>query len=536
MTTVRELVTRIAFDVDQAKIDKVNKSVNTLKNRLNKVSDFAFSAGKSLTMFATVPIAALGGFLIKAASDAEETASKFSVVFQDVSNEAQEVARNLEMNYGLSSTASKQLLSDTGDLLTGFGFTGKAALDVSKQVNELAVDLASFTNYAGGAAGASRALTKGLLGERESMKLLGISINEEDLKAKMLELTKQGLTFETERQAKAYATLLLAQKQSKNAIGDFARTQDSFANSMRILKARIDNTAISLGNLILPDATKFVRTLIGLVDKFNGLSDGTKQTILTILGVIAVLGPLLLTIALLSKGIVYMITLWQAFAKVIIFIRALSFSSILLTIVTALKSLTWASIAAQLSFLLIPIAIGLVIYILYKLIDVWGKFSLLDISFLDFIIEGLKGISIWLANVWDGIMDFFGLGDQKMKNTLTTEEILRSNDQREPLTPISSIMSDEVSANQNALRMANLRDSGTFNELMQPRANNITPIPQGALSTNNNVNVKSDIIVNVPPGTSQQQADFLKQAARQSFSQEYERELQTVLYNNTQME
>ena len=244
---------------DELKVNIIGDASN-LKGALDEssigVAKFAEkvgSVGKSMAVVG-LAVTAVSVGLIKMASDAEETASKFAVVYQDVSEAAAESAKNLSENFGLSSVAAKQLLGDTGDLLTGFGFTGKAALDLSTKVNELAVDLASFTNYSGGAEGASRALTKALLGERESVKSLGISIMEVDVQAKILELTQQGLTFETERQAKAIATLTLMQEQSKNAIGDFARTSESFANQMRILKARVSDLGVALNYyLLLPN-------------------------------------------------------------------------------------------------------------------------------------------------------------------------------------------------------------------------------------------------------------------------------------------
>jgi len=249
------------------------------------------SIGKTATIVGGA-ISAISIGLVKAASDAEETANKFAVVFKDVSEAAEKSAKNLRDNFGLSSRAAKQLLSDTGDLLTGFGFTGDAALDLSTKVNELAVDLASFTNYSGGAEGASAALTKALLGERESVKSLGISILETDVQAKVLEMTKKGLTFETERQAKAYATLLIAQEQSKNAMGDFARTQDSFANQSRVLKARLDDVVVTLGNALLPIANELIGTVTEIVQNVSKWIEENKTLVTWIVKIIATLGAL----------------------------------------------------------------------------------------------------------------------------------------------------------------------------------------------------------------------------------------------------
>ena len=262
-TTTDKMLLQMVVDNKKA-IKAINK-VDTASKNIDKNSQGFFKRMKAgwLLIGGLLTGVVIGGFrkLINAASDAQETVSKFNTVFKSVAKEADNVAQNLASNFGLSGIAAKKLLSDTGDLLTGFGFTGKAALDLSKEVNELAVDLASFTNFSGGAEGASAALTKALLGERESVKSLGISILDTDVKARVLKNTQDGLTFATERQAKAYATLQIAQDQSKNAQGDFARTSKQFANQMRILSGNFENLAVSMGTKLLPLFAPFISSL-----------------------------------------------------------------------------------------------------------------------------------------------------------------------------------------------------------------------------------------------------------------------------------
>ncbi len=180
--------------------------------------------------------------MIKAAVDAEETRDMFDAVFSDISRKANETSANLAKNYGLARTESKLLLADTADMLTGFGFGQDAALGMSAEVQKLAVDLAKFKNLQGGATRASQALTKALLGERESAKLLGIAILEEDVKARVTQLVQvDRMTFASKRQARAFATLQLAQEQSKNAIGAWSRESKPFPVEMTTLRANIAN-------------------------------------------------------------------------------------------------------------------------------------------------------------------------------------------------------------------------------------------------------------------------------------------------------
>lgn len=236
-------MTLLGFQGDEAKV--------------NRYSD-ALRAVAQITALVTTATVAMGIAFIKAGSDAEETESKFNTVFSSIQEQANNTADTLAKDFGIASITARQLLGDTGDLLTGFGFTQESALDLSKQVQELAVDLASFTNFSGGAEGASIALTKALLGERESIKSLGISILEEDVQRQIAINTANGMVFETERLAKAYATLQLAQMQSVNAIGDFERTQDSLANRMRIVQARLTDFAADIGKELIPMAKDIV--------------------------------------------------------------------------------------------------------------------------------------------------------------------------------------------------------------------------------------------------------------------------------------
>jgi len=262
--------------------------------KLKQFGDGMASIGMSITRNFTAPLLGLGSVAVKLASDFEETQSKFNTVFRDIRDDATETADNLKKNFGLSGQAALQLLGDTGDLLTGFGFTQEEALKLSNQVNELAVDLASFTNFSGGAAGASAALTKALLGERESIKSLGIAITEADLKTFAAE---QGLVFkELDRVAKATLTYNLALKQSQNAVGDFARTSESFANQLRKLKSDLNDAGVEIGQELLPLAKDLVIALSDLAKFTSQYTSEQKKGALKTAGLASAFGIILVVV------------------------------------------------------------------------------------------------------------------------------------------------------------------------------------------------------------------------------------------------
>jgi hypothetical protein len=189
---------------------------------------------------------------VNKASQFEETHSKFLTVFSSIESAAQAMATELKNGYGMSAMEAEKLLAATGDLLVGFQFSEDSALDLSMEVQKLSADLASFQNLQGGAAHASEIITKAMLGERDALVSLGVKISETDLKQKALALGykvgKDGL----DKQTQAQVTLKLIMEQSAKAMGDFERTEDSFANQQKILNAHLEDMKVELGQKLMP--------------------------------------------------------------------------------------------------------------------------------------------------------------------------------------------------------------------------------------------------------------------------------------------
>ena len=241
------------------------KTLSTLNKRVNGL------AGSFKTLIGG---AVIGGFLAisarvtrafiefsDAAADADETASKFGVVFGELGSQASNAAERLSNNFDLADSTAQRLLASTGDILTGFDFTRESALQLSDQVATLGADLASFTNVEGGAEKAVQALTRALIGETEQAKALGIVIRQDS--QEFIELVDTFMATEnaTLLQAKALAALEIAQRQSQNALGDYARTQDSAANIARAYEQTLIDFREEVGAETLPAFTAIRKAL-----------------------------------------------------------------------------------------------------------------------------------------------------------------------------------------------------------------------------------------------------------------------------------
>jgi hypothetical protein len=268
----------IKVTTDTSDVDKLTKDLKKAETQ-SKSSGLSF--GKLAAAFSVGQLAAsamtkvIGGLTngikqsLNLARDFQESQNKLSVTFSGVSNSANKMRDDLAKSFGFSKKAATDLLGATGDLLTGFGFTQGAALDLSGRVQALSADLASFQNLEGGAQRASESLTKALTGETESLKSLGIVVrqNTPEFKNRIKQLQEQkGLT---ESQAKAEAIFEQAVKQSANAIGDYARTQDSLANVQRRTQASIEDIQVLIGTKFVPVLTDISVAISDNVTKFK---------------------------------------------------------------------------------------------------------------------------------------------------------------------------------------------------------------------------------------------------------------------------
>lgn len=202
-----------------------------------------------------------GAESVKVFSDLQEETQKFGIVFAGVNGQANAVVQDLIDNFGQSELSARKMMAQTGDMLTGFGLGSRDVLDLSAAMAKMGADIASFTNYAGGAEGATYALTKAMLGETEQAKMLGVAIKTDTPEFRKFEKQAQstgiyieelGRTFtaSTAQEARAIAVAATIYEQKAHVLGDFARNQDSIANQSRTLSNRFIELKAQIGGMI----------------------------------------------------------------------------------------------------------------------------------------------------------------------------------------------------------------------------------------------------------------------------------------------
>lgn len=276
------------------------ESAKKIGNAMKSAGDKISGIGSKMTPV-SAGIVGAGAAAFKFASDTAESMNKVEVAFKGSSGAVKAFAQTTLESYGIAEGTALDMAALFGDMATSMGINEKKAAEMSIQLTGLAGDLASFKNV--GIDQAMTALNGVFTGETESLKTLGVVMTETNLKAYAL---SHGFHKEYEEMSQAEKVQLRYKyvlDQTKNAHGDFLRTQDGAANSTRIFLESLKELASEFGEVLIPIITPLIQKLTELIQWFGSLDDSTKKTIVTILGIIAVVGPLLSAIGNITSGI-----------------------------------------------------------------------------------------------------------------------------------------------------------------------------------------------------------------------------------------
>lgn len=197
-------------------IDDVDKKTDNLeKSHKGRMGSFA---GATVAGFGVAQVVAFAGEILDVGIKLEGLRAKAKTVFEDQIGRVKEWASESAGAMGLTEDAAIGAGASIADLLKPMGFTAEAATDQTLKLLDLSAALSAWSAGAYDAAEVSQILTKAMLGEREQLKSLGISITEADVKARLLAKGQKELTGASLAQAKALATQELIFEKSTDAV------------------------------------------------------------------------------------------------------------------------------------------------------------------------------------------------------------------------------------------------------------------------------------------------------------------------------
>lgn len=279
---------------DDAKkqIDDVSEKTGILGDKLKeaggKISDF----GGKLTAGLTVPLTALGTLAVKSAADIKAANSQFEQTFGEIQATATDAISRVSEDAGILDTRLQGIGTSIYAFAKSSGADSAEAMALMETSLKATADAAAY--YDRSLEETSESLMSFLKGNFANDAALGVSCTETTRNAKAMELfgKKFNDLSEIEKQKTLLKMVTDAQELS-GAMGQASRESDGFENVMGNLKESARMLASEFGEVLLPKVIALIQKATELLQKFNGMDEGTKKLILTIGGIAIAIGPVL---------------------------------------------------------------------------------------------------------------------------------------------------------------------------------------------------------------------------------------------------
>jgi hypothetical protein len=270
-STIPPILIQLQADVSQLKsgLAQAEAAIKGVDGNVKKASAGMTSFVGNLkkvgaALGATFAVSQVGAFAkesVMAASNMAESLSKVRVVFGEGAAEVEKFGASAAQNLGISNQAALEAAGTYGNLFQAFGLGQGEAQKMSTSLVQLAADMASFNNTS--IDQAITALRSGLSGETEPLKRFGVALSEVRLKEEALRMglikTTSGTLPVAIKSQAAYSLIL---KDTALAQGDYARTADGTANTMKTLQAKMEDAKVALGDALMPA----FRGLLGILN------------------------------------------------------------------------------------------------------------------------------------------------------------------------------------------------------------------------------------------------------------------------------
>lgn len=220
-------------------------------------------------------VVGFGAEMLSTFEDVEANAKRLNVTFGDQAGAIRTLADNLNEFAGVGQLAMEGFATQVGSVLVPLGFSREQVAGLTTDAVELANGLALASNVP--FEQAITAVTSALVGERESLKSLGVVIDESMIQEELARQGKENLTGAALRQAEAEAALSLITQQSSDdqQIANGIMAEGGTASNN--LKAALDDLKTMLATQLGPklqDAARFLGDVArGLVEGDGALEE-----------------------------------------------------------------------------------------------------------------------------------------------------------------------------------------------------------------------------------------------------------------------
>lgn len=259
-------------------IDEHNQKVKGVKQAYGLISaGVGDLIGLAAGAFTVDTIIGYGKQLFNTGVQMDSLVKKAKVVFGDtlplITAEAEQNAAAM----GLTNQQYIAAAANIQDLLVPMGFQRDEAAGISGQLVNLSGALSEWTGGQIKATEVANILQDAVLGEREELKQLGISISQADVDARVAAKGLGELTGAALQQAEAAATLELILEKSTDAQAAFANGSGSLVRQQAEAAAKFQEISEKLATALLPVFDKLLGLALSLANGLGAVANGIES-------------------------------------------------------------------------------------------------------------------------------------------------------------------------------------------------------------------------------------------------------------------
>lgn len=284
------------------KTQDLEKQFESTSAKVSQMAQKMSDVGKKMSTFLTVPILGIGAASLKSAASMEQAAISFEVLVGSA-GKAQTMLKEIEA-FAATTPFAFPDLADSAKMMLNFGI---AAEDIMPNLRMLG-------DISGGNAEKLQSLSlvfaqvasNGKLMGQDLLQMINAGFNPLTEISKKTGKSMADLRKEMEGGAISFDMVQEAMKAATSEGGQFygmmEKQGQSLSGMMSTLIDSVTALARSIVSVLLPPIKTIIGGVTSFIDSFGKLNESTKVIILTIGGLVAAVGPVLLIVGNLIKA------------------------------------------------------------------------------------------------------------------------------------------------------------------------------------------------------------------------------------------
>lgn len=293
-----------SIKTDLKSLEKASSSVSkNMANHFKNFGDKASKAGTALTVGLTAPLTALGVAGVKYNAQMEDFEANLTTLLGNA-DDAKDMLADLKEMANTTPFETTDLLDATQTML-GFGLEAKKTKGYLQTLGDISMGnaekLKSLTRAFSQIGAAGKATMEDI------NQMIDAGFNPLQIMSEKTGKSMAKLRDEVSDGKISFEDIAEAMEDATSEGGRYYKSMEKASKTMNgKMSSALDALNTALGDLtesLLPLATKAIEKITDWANAFTALDDESKQTILTIAGIVVAVGPALTAFGKLSSGI-----------------------------------------------------------------------------------------------------------------------------------------------------------------------------------------------------------------------------------------